>query len=344
MYQPRILLSAFVVAMFAGVSVSVAQDYPELKLRFAHTYHPSTVQSQIDKWWADEIRKRSGGKIDIRIFWSEALGKQIEVLDVVGKGAAHFGVTITSFFPEKLPLNGVTNSLPLAFKNPRQAQIIHTELVDNIPEMQEELKRNGVWPLFWHGLGEFRTLCTKPITKLEQYRGLKIRSYGQYVPRLWQALGANPVTAFPAEIYEGLQRGLLDCSYFPHDLALSFKLHEVAKYASTANFGAITTWPIFVNYKFWQSLPENVRQLIVKVSDEAAEMDRQTIVKTDRDSLQEMMKKGGVREVKFEDQEKLEQSAPDFYELWLARMEEKGLAEPAKRIIAYWKKRLKEVD
>ena len=262
----------------------------------------------------------------------------------MGKGAANFGITITSFFPDKLPLIGVTNSLPMGFKNPRQAQIIHTELVERIPEMQEELKRNGVWPLFWHGLGEFRTVCTKPIATIEDYKGLKIRSYGLYVPKIWESLGAVGVTAFPAEMYEGLQRGQIDCAYFPHDLALSFKLQEVAKFANTANFGAITTWPIFVNYENWQEWPDNVKKLMMEVADEAAQLDRERVVKTDRDALKEMVRLGGMKEIEFKDQEKLEKISPDFYGIWIKSMEKKGLGDPARRIVEYWKKRLQEVD
>jgi TRAP-type C4-dicarboxylate transport system substrate-binding protein len=339
-------IRASVAGVLLAVSSSIthSQDYPELNLRLAHTYHATTAQSQIDQWWADEIRKRSGGKIKIQIFWAEALGKQNEMIDIVGKGAAHFGVIITSFFPDRLPLVGVTNSLPLGFKNPRQAQIIHTELVAEIPEMQEELRRAGIWPLFWHALAEFRTLCTKPITRLEDYRGLRMRSYGIYVPRMWEALGATPVTAFPAEIYEGLQRGQLDCAYFPHDLALSFRLHEVAKFTNTANFGAISTWPIIANYKFWQQLPDNAKKLIMTVSDEAAAKDREVTSKTDRDSLAAMVQKGNVKELEFPDQGKLEKATPDFFQMWVANMEKKGLGEPARRTVAYWKKRLQEVQ
>lgn len=325
-------------------TVAIGADFPELNLRLAHTYHATTAQSQIDQWWVDEIRKRSGGKIKVQIFWSEALGKQNEMIDIVGKGAAHFGVIITSFFPDRLPLVGVTNSLPLGFRNPRQAQIIHTELVDRIPEMQDELRRAGIWPLFWHALAEFRTLCTKPITRLDEYRGLKMRSYGIYVPKMWESLGATPVTAFPAEIYEGLQRGQIDCAYFPHDLALSFRLHEVAKFTNTANFGAISTWPIIANLKFWQQLPDSVKQLILAVSNEAAAKDREVTSKTDRESLQAMAQKGNVKEVQFLDQAKLEQSAPDFFQMWIGNMEKKGLGDPARRIAAYWKKRLQEVQ
>lgn len=339
-------LCSKLIALLLITSWSAASgaDYPDLNLRLAHTYHATTAQSQIDQWWADEIRKRSGGKIKVQIFWSEALGKQNEMIDIVGKGAAHFGVIITSFFPDRLPLVGVTNSLPLGFRNPRQAQIIHTELVERIPEMQEELRRAGIWPLFWHALAEFRTLCTKPITRLEQYRGMKMRSYGIYVPKLWEALGATPVTAFPAEIYEGLQRGQIDCAYFPHDLALSFRLHEVAKFTNTANFGAISTWPIIANHKFWQQLPNDAKKLITAVSDEAAAKDREVTSKTDRDSLKAMMEKGNVKEVEFLDQPKLEKVAPDFFQMWIANMEKKGLGDPAKRMVEYWKKRLQEVQ
>lgn len=332
------------VALAWGVGSVHAQDYPTMNLRYAHPFAPTGIQAQIDDWFTKEIEKRSGGKIKIRIFWAEQLGKNMEMLDLVGSGAIDMGSYVPSFFPTRLPLSSVTNALPLSFDNAKQAQIIHAELIDLVPEIQDEFKRNKIWPLFFHGLGNFRILCTKPVAKFEDLKNLKIRSYGEHVPKLWASVGAVGITTLPPEVYDGLNRGKLDCAYFPWDLAYSFKLHEVAKYAITADFGAISTWPIFVNYELWHSKwPPNVKKLFTEVSREAVERGNRLIDASGDTSLQAMTKEGGVKVIKFEDQEKLNRAAPDFIGLWVADMEKKGLGIPAKRIGDHWRKRRAEL-
>ena len=110
-------LAPLIVALAVILRLMVVRgdDYPAMNLRLGHTYAPTTIQSQIDQWFVDEIDKRSGGKIKIRIFWSEMLGKNTEMLDLIGNGAIELGIIVPSFFPTRLPLSGITNALPLAF-------------------------------------------------------------------------------------------------------------------------------------------------------------------------------------------------------------------------------------
>ena len=333
-----LVLTAFTVA--TGVN---AQTYPEMNLRLAHFFPASTVQSQVDQWWADEIEKRSGGKIKVKIFWGESLGKAAEILDLVGSGAVELGATAPAYFPSKLPLTGATNSLPMVFKSHKQAQVITTELVEKIPEMQQEHKRNKVMPLFYHSVNNFHILCTKPVAKMEDFKGLKIRSYGEYVPMLWGKLGAVAVNSMTPELYEGLQRGKLDCAYFPHELTGSLKLYEVAKYQSTADFGAIVSFPVYVNDELWEKWPAQVKTLFMNASKDAVRRDFEQVRLAGKMALEKAIKDNGVKVVPFQDQVALEKAAPDFIAIWAENMKKKGLGDAAAKTVAMWKKLLAEV-
>jgi len=343
-------MRARILAMVAAISVaatmnSIAQQptYPEMNLRLAHFFASAPVQSQIDQWWADEIERRSGGKIKIKIFWAESLGKAAEILDLVGSGAVELGATAPGYFPSKLPLSGVTNALPLTFKSNKQAQIITTELAEKMPAIREEHRRNKVWPLFYHSINNFHVLCTKPVAKLSDFKGLKVRSYGEYVPMLWEKLGAVAVNSLTPELYEGLQRGKLDCAYFPDELSGGLKLYEVAKYQSTADFGAIPTWPIYINYDLWQKWPQNVKELFIEVSKDAVKRDIAQVAAAGKSALEKAVKENGVQVVQFTEQAELEKVAPNFLEVWVQNQSKKGNGKPAEEIVTNWKRLLREV-
>ena len=53
---------------------ATAQDYPDVTLRMAHPLPESWPAVQWDKWWAEEVTRRSDGKVKIEIFWSGQLG------------------------------------------------------------------------------------------------------------------------------------------------------------------------------------------------------------------------------------------------------------------------------
>ena len=79
------------VAALAFAGFAQAQEYPEMTLKIAHFVPANITGSKIDKWFADEVKRRSGGKIKIHIFWSESMGKANELLDLVGSGAVDEG-------------------------------------------------------------------------------------------------------------------------------------------------------------------------------------------------------------------------------------------------------------
>lgn len=338
---PAVLAATAFIIGFSGAAI--AQDYPSLNLKLAHFGPSNFTGAKVDQWFADEVKKRSGGKIRIQIFWSESLGKANEVLDLVASGAVDLGATSPGYFPNRLPLTGATNSVMMQFDSNEAATRATAELVQKFPAVQKELERANVYPIFFHSLNAYRPFCRKPIEKIEDFAGLKIRSWGEYIPIMWEALGATAVSLMTPDMYESLQRGTVDCVFWPHDLNYSLKLNEVAKYAwsgSENHFGAIPTWPIWVNWKTWhEKWPENVRKLLTEVGQEAMERDIRAVREDEQMALDAMIEKSGVKVVDFKDMDKVRAKIPDLADNWIEKMKARGLGAEAKEIADYWRKR-----
>lgn len=323
---------------FGASQVSLAQDYPKMNLRMAHAFPAGWAQTKVDQWWADEIRKRSGGNIRITIMWAGAGGKPMEIIRLVQTGAVDLGAVPPSYFPDDLPLSGAPNSLPLTFTTNEEASNVMEGLVKNVSAIQDELKKNNIWPLFFHTLNTYQPLCTKPIGKLSDFNGMRIRSFGAYQPDLWKSLGAVGVNVLPAELYEGLQRGRLDCGFFSTDLYASTKLYEVAKFLTSVGFGPQPTWPIWVNYKKWETeYPDNVKKLFMEVSEEARIKSLKDVEEAREGSLK-MMIANGVTVVEFKEEDAMIKQAPNFKQVWLDAMNAKGLGTQAQSVLDYWNK------
>lgn len=319
-----------------------AQDteYPELNLRYALFISSALPQSSSLQWWADEVAERSDGRITIEMYWSESLGGAKELLELVSSGAVDLASPAPAYYPTELAL---TNSvqLPMVFPDNSSAQLLAQDLAD-VPAVVAENEANNIYPLFWTSVPTYHLLCTRPMKTLEGLKGARLRSYGQYVPRMWESLGAVPITTTSPEVYEGLQRGLLDCAYLSNDYAVSASLDEVAEYYLDLNFGAIAGYVAYINADRWNEFPESVQTLLLEVGAEAAAKDREDIRRVGEKSLDTLLDRG-VTLVEFEEEEELRAQVPDFLDLWVTEMDGQGRGDGAAQVAEAVRKRLGEV-
>jgi TRAP-type mannitol/chloroaromatic compound transport system substrate-binding protein len=110
----------------------------------------------------------------------------------------------------------------------------------------------------------------KKITSLEDYRGLKIRMSGQSQGKMLKELGASQVMLAAGEIYQALEKGVIDAAEFSdpgNDWGLGF--HEVTKYwASPGWHQPASVGGVIINKKAWDSLPEKNQKLMVTLAKE----------------------------------------------------------------------------
>lgn len=329
-------LAAGLAATLVMATGALAQDYPELKLRFGHFAPPSASHAQVDAWFAEELSKRTDGKITQEIYWSGAVGQANELLDLVGQGAVDISAVPASYFPALIPLLAAPSALPLALKSPQNAQDVMLKLWEEVPELREEAVSRNVLPLMFHALNNYHLLCTKPVRSLDDLKGLKIRSQGEYIPLALNAIGAVPVTVLPAEFYESLQRGNVDCMLLPWDLMIAFKLEEVAKHGSTIDFGALISNPQWYNLDRYNGFPQEVRDLLGEIATEAHVVDLEKLAASEQAAI-EKMKAAGVEIVEFADQQKFEEALPDFLDVWKEKMAAAGKADVAARVVEVWR-------
>lgn len=324
------------MVLTATATVCAAASASAQEVRFANFLPASLTQVQVDQWFADELDRRSGGRIKMKIFPAGSMGKPTELLKLVSDGGVHGAATSPGYFPSQMPFLYATNSLPLASSSAEQtSRIVHT-LYNEIPALKEEMKQNNVHPLFWHVLDPYYLICRTPVRSLEDLKGKKIRSWGEDVPRLFKGAGAVPVNLLPAELYESLQRGTIDCTPYSLSTATSLKLHEVAKYVTFLSIGAPGGWPQFYNLKTWESWPAETRALFTQVAEDAKKHELRELAKADEEARR-VMKAAGVEFIPFPDQKKFEALAPSFLDEWAARMQAQGKGAEAAKMAARWK-------
>jgi len=219
--------------MLAGSAGAETLKYVTFKPKSANDAHSVTLQ-----WFADEFEKRTGGKDKLEIFWGGSVANVREVPDAVESGVGDGGDVVIPYFQDQFPLNAVVTFFSPQPNNEIELGQKLIQWYDQYPQFDAEMAKYNMMIVGWRPLEDYGIICTKPVKTAEDLKGLRIRSYGHALPRLFEALGATPVSMASPEAYEGLERKVIDCSPTGVTLARGWRYEEVAKHYVKLPLGA----------------------------------------------------------------------------------------------------------
>jgi TRAP-type C4-dicarboxylate transport system substrate-binding protein len=132
-----------------------------------------------------------------------------------------------------------------------------------------EYKGVKLLAVFTHGPGQmFNT--KRPINKVEDLAGMKVRTGGGIAEEMARALGASAFVKPAPESYELLSSGVADGTFFPLESIISFKLGSVIKYATLFPGGFYSSsFGFFMNQDKWDKLSKQDQDAITSVSGES---------------------------------------------------------------------------
>lgn len=318
---------AFAASMAAISLIStptIAEDYPDVTLRMAHPLPESWPAVQWDKWWAEEVTRRSEGKIKIEIFWSGQLGGLLEIKNLVSSGAIDLGIFAQAVHASEMPMTSVAAGLlNRVSADPATAQKLAGDVYATAPT-KAELDSLNLHPIKWTVTSPYRLTCNKAIEKMADLEGLRVRAVGgAFVPIWMETYGMVPTRVQAPEIREGLQRGTLDCNFGPIEWVPFFSLQSVAPYISDINTGAFTTFQLFAPADTWASWPENVRALMTEVAQTAMQKDLEWLKGAEAETMAAFNEAGG-KEIKLADMDAFVAKSPDMIAIWEEKMIEEG--------------------
>lgn len=238
------------------------------------------------------VEEKTGGEIQVDLYPSTQLGSDKEVLESIKVGIAQMNL------PGPAVLGGFVKdttilSLPYLFDN----QEIADKVVDGPwgQALSKKLEKAGFVGL---GYGDFGyrnvTNNVRPITKLEDFDGLKLRvMQNPSHIAVFRALGANPTAMALPEVFSACQQGVIDGQENPLKNISSNKFHEVQKYLTLSQHAY--EWVLFVVGKRWfDNLTPEQQQIIQEGCDIAKDYMRKAVQQDDAEALEEI-KAAGVQ-------------------------------------------------
>ena len=314
------------------------EAYAKTVLMMNHQFQASDVGSEIDQWFADEIKRATIGEVDIRIFWSNGLGEPDENLSLLKNGYIDMAAMSAGYFPDQLPLFSAPNSIPMSMVNVCQASNLMKSLVDTVEAFKKEAEHNGIRPLFFHALNPYLLVTKEPIDNFSQLKGKRIRTWGEDMPLLVKAAGATPVTLFLPDIYDAMEQGVIDGCPFSVDLVKTFHLYKFAKHITEVVMWEGPTWGVWIGETVWKKLSKKNRDIFISTAEKARQKDIPARLKAEKES-REFLKSLGVTFHQFPPEEltKWKAAAPDFFAAFIRKMKNRGQEDAATQIVNLWK-------
>lgn len=232
-------------------------------LKYSNFFPATHANSVITEQWAKEVEKRTNGRVKVNYYPGAVLTPPAQTYDSVVKGIADVGTSVQAYTRGKFPLTEVVD-LPLGYKSGLTATRMVNELYKKFHP--KEYDETQVMYLHAHGPGILHT--KKPVTKMEEMKGLKIRSTGLSA-KVVQALGGAPVGMPMTESYDSLSKGVTDGILSPDEALKGFKLGEVTAF-TTESYSVAYSSAFFVvmNKAKWNSLPKDIQGIIQKINEE----------------------------------------------------------------------------
>nr|WP_245851587.1 TRAP transporter substrate-binding protein [Pseudomonas segetis] len=268
------------VTGFALAGALTAQAADPILIKFSHITADNTPKGKGALLFKKLVDERLAGKVEVQVYSNSSLygdGKEMEALMLN---------EVQMLAPAPSKLEQYTKQLQLfdmmfLFDNMAAAQRFQNS--DKGKAMLKSMEDKGITGLaFW--LNGMRQLtANKPLVKPSDARGLKFRVQPSDLQAAqYSALRAVPRKMSFAEIYQGLQTGVVNAQDNPWSNIYSQKFYEVQKYMIESDH-AIGNYVLITNTKFWNSLPADIRsqleeivaEVTTEVNKQAAELNEQ---------------------------------------------------------------------
>ena len=333
----KIIVLAFVMSLsICFLSDGFAASYkPEYKLSLV--IGPQTTWGQGAQKFADLVKERSGGKINIKCYFSGQLfaGMQTNEFLITRQGVADFAVGSTiNWSPTVKELN--LFSLPFFFPNYKGLDALEAGAPGK--QVFKIIEEKGVVGLAW-GENGFREMTNskRAVRKPEDLDGLKVRVVGSPIfVDTFRAMGANPISINWSETLTALQQGTVDGQENPVvSIIIPYKLWEMNKYITIWHY---TIDPLIVGVSkiVWDTFDAKDKGLISKAAQDAMVFNKKEARKGLEGSTEafDTLKSKGMDVVVLTDKERevFKAKTSSVYEKWTKEIGSK-LVEDADKIV-----------
>ena len=244
----------------AGLPVPVLAQGTAVELKM-HSFVPPThvIWTDVLTPWAADVAKRSNNQLTVKLYPAMQLGgKPPELYRQAVQGIADIIFSLPGYTSADFPMMALTELPGTA----TSADDGTKKLWANFDQFLARDFKDTKVLMLWNSDTASLMSKAKPIKTLEDMKGMKIRTPSAAQSAQLEAIGAIPIDMPAGQIYNALDRGVVDASMIPMSAALDFKLIEVAKYFTINAPLGRSPFLVAMNRSRYEKLPAELRKII----------------------------------------------------------------------------------
>ncbi|ASR88532.1 MULTISPECIES: TRAP transporter substrate-binding protein [Alcaligenes] len=293
-----------VASLLASVFLSAPVLANPMIIKFSHVVSPDTPKGKGAVRFKELAEKYTEGKVVVEVYPNSQLYKDKEELEALQLGAVHMlAPSLAKFGPLGVREFEVFD-LPFIFNDRNDLRKVTEGPVGRM--LLDKLEPKGIKGLAYWDNGFKVMSANTPLKSVDDFLGLKMRIQSSKVLEAqFKALDAVPQVMAFSEVYQALQTGVVDGTENPPSNMYTQKMHEVQKHATVSNHGYLG-YAVIVNKKFWEGLPDDIRQGMEKAMAEATVYANDIAEQENNDSMKAMQESGKTQFYQLSDAERQE--------------------------------------
>ena len=277
------------LALALAASPAAAQSW-----RLASKMPADTPEGKVFQKFADLVKEYTGGKMNVRVYPAEQLGKEAAVLEQLQLGTVQLAVDSAFFMQKWVPdIKWIAPSF--LFENREHwVRFMDSPLVKGwFGRVEKEAGITVLGNLTDVVRGPYRVLVTKkPVASLDDLKGLKMRMYpDQLATSVWNNLGVETRIIGWTDTYEAIKSGLVESVTSPSALVESMRFYEVApNVVRTDEFWQEIAF--MMNAKAFEALAPEMKAAVLRAHKEAGTYSVEVMNQTAEESIKRMEARG----------------------------------------------------
>lgn len=315
--KKNILMLLLVSALVCGLGQGVRAAERVIKAVSAWPQTVYEVQNFIK--FLDIVKQnvaaQASGQLEVKYLGGPEVISNSEQVEALRNGSVDMVFTTSGYYVSAVP---VVDGLNLTEFTPWE------ERARGVNDFLNKIHNQKVNAEYMGRLGvdlPFMLFLNKPITKVADLKGLKIRCSPTHIEFL-KKVGAQPMVIPPPDVHTALERGVVDGFIWVAGLIRDWGWNEVVKYRVEPGFYKANN-VVLINKDVWDRLPANLQQILQEseLTAEKAAVDRGQAHVASENAI---MEKGGMQVINLPPAEakKLKETAYDA--LWEVVIKKSG--------------------
>lgn len=331
----QIIVRVLFGALFLAALVTAAEK--RIKLEFSGALPSHDKLSIMLEQWCRELEQKTGGSIRASFYPGGILTPPPQTFDSVITGITDIGFGPMGVTPGRFPLMEIVEQ-PLGI----DSAVVMTRLSNDFFRTFHPNEFDGVKVLFFLSASPGLLHTKRPVRRLEDLSGMKIRCLGGNAAKVLKVLGAVPIVISTGDTYDALRKGIVDGVVAAWDSLETLKWGEILSYTTVSRYAAVgAPGYVVMNKEKWRSLSRQQQRIIDSMSEDYAEKLSRVWDEKDQNTIKKWTARNHVSIfLNSEEEKRWGNSVLPIYESFVREKSDRGLAAiPALQFCKDWVKK-----